>query len=145
MWGNTQNSLEGLKRCCRYKDSSRPSDDENDDDEDAPGLAISKSKNCKKKKNPGKKKKKKLPIKKPSNASQGNKASSAAPEYQAGNYSDERLKWIRALSASEGLSFRQASDRWNHCSRRSELLQGMSESELKRRRFLVIPKGKNKA
>ena len=62
----------------------------------------------------------------------------AACTYKPGDYAAERKKFI----AESGLPYKQASQAWNTCDRRNELLSHMPHAELVRRRFVISEKKK---
>ena len=115
----------------RYKDASRDSEDEAEDDDPKPATKSAR------------KQKKKKP-QKPKGKTSEKKKEPAGTLYEAGNYKTERLQWIREAVAAKGVSFREAGNQWNSCERRSQLLEGMSKSELIRRRFVLPSKGGKK-
>ena len=100
------------------------------------------------KKGPGKKKKKKQnkQQKRKKKGSPGPKKAKPANvkghgdqdalAYKAGDYAEIRRKFLNDIRKSEGLSFKEACDRWNLSDKRAGLLAGMSYSEMKRRRFI---------
>ena len=57
------------------------------------------------------------------------------PAYQAGSFNAHRLEWIRVYREEYGADWTNASQEWKTSHRRAELLQNVSESEKKRRRF----------
>ena len=68
------------------------------------------------------------------NASQKKKTDSGP--YKAGEYSTLRMQFIRKLQKSQSVSYTDASTAWNESEERAGLLAGMSQAELKRRRFV---------
>ena len=115
----------------RYKDASRGSEDEAEDDDPKPATKSAR-------------KQKKEKPQKPKGKTSEKKKELAGTLYEAGNYKTERLQWIREAVAAKGVSFREAGNLWNSCERRSQLLEGMSKSELIRRRFALPSKGGKK-
>ena len=115
---------------CRFFESSDPGSESE---------AV-KSKNKKKKKPKKKTKKAQAKEQKPKKTDKKNKKEAHpdgnAPEYKAGNYGQSRLAFIRARMSEQGLKFREASKLWESSEERSKILQGMSRSELLRRRFI---------
>ena len=67
------------------------------------------------------------------------------PNYSAGSYSQERLRFIRAMVDAKKASFREASAMRNDSAERASLLEGMSHSEKVRRRFVQPKKPRAKA
>ena len=135
-----------LMHTLRYKNSNIP--DAADDDENEDGYSVDKKAKSKPK---PKKQKQKAKKASPRAAEKDPPKSSKAPTrkqdglsagYKAGSFNEERMKYIRALMADEGLSWKDASASWVVSDRRAELLAGMSPSELSRRRF-KLPKAKS--
>ena len=115
----------------RYKDTSRESDDE--DDEKVPEVEKLKTRGTvARKKQKGRAKQSKSQKAKPSRTAKKGEASS----YKAGSFNEERLKFIKNLREKDGLGWKEASERWMASSKRQGLLDGMSYSELVRRRFV---------
>ena len=89
------------------------------------------------KKHPGKKNKKKTKAKVKNNKS--NKKAKVTDEkeslYKAGDYNQQRLDYISKWR-SKGYTFQECSEGWKNSTRRKKLLANMSQSELKRRRFI---------
>ena len=67
------------------------------------------------------------------------------PNYSPGSYSQERLRFIRAMVDAKKASFREASAMWKDSVERASLLEGMSHSEKVRRRFVQPQKAQAKA
>ena len=63
-------------------------------------------------------------------------AKEAGQQYQAGDYASHREKYIQKLMKKGKCNWKQASQSWNGSMERATLLQSMSVSELKRRRFI---------
>ena len=63
-------------------------------------------------------------------------AKEAGQQYQAGDYAAHREKYIQELMKQSQCNWKQASQSWNGSMERATLLQSMSVSELKRRRFI---------
>ena len=63
-------------------------------------------------------------------------AKEAGQQYQAGDYASHREKYIQELMKQSQCNWKQASQSWNGSMERATLLQSMSVSELKRRRFI---------
>ena len=57
-------------------------------------------------------------------------------EYKAGEYKEARFKYFADKKDEEGISFKEANEKWKQSHERAKLLKGMSHSELKRRRFI---------
>ena len=55
--------------------------------------------------------------------------------YVPGSYKEARLRYI-AKKRERGFSWREACQKWNQSSARASWLEGLSQSELKRRRFI---------
>ena len=123
-----------LMHTLRYKNSNIP--DDADDDENEDGYSVDKQKAKKASPRAAEKdppKSSKAPTRKQDGLSAG---------YKAGSFNEERMKYIRALMADEGLSWKDASASWVVSDRRRKLLAGMSPSELSRRR-VKLPKAKS--
>lgn len=58
----------------------------------------------------------------------------SSTSYVAGDFSTRRQKFIRAL-CSFGVTYKDANRQWQDSDARKQMLLGLSESELKRRRF----------
>ena len=113
----------GLQPRWAREDAGDDEDEEDEGEKRAP----------KPKRKPQKKKTKKRPTKqKKACENQDKKAGSL---YKAGDYKQQRLKYIQRRR-DVGWTFREAADAWNESSRKAKLLAGMSKGELKRRRFI---------
>ena len=122
----------------RFKSDDCESEPE--EDEATPTSKKKKKKTPKKKKPKAKgKKTKKHPEEKPK--PKPGTAKAANGNYVAGGYSKQRMEFIRAAMA-DGVNFRAASKLWNASAEREHLLEGMSRSELIRRRFIKPDKKK---
>ena len=55
--------------------------------------------------------------------------------YVPGSYKEARLRYI-AKKRERGFSWREACQKWNQSSARASWLEGLSQNELKRRRFI---------
>ena len=133
----------------RYKDEEREDDDAGQEEAEEPKKNRKSKKGAKKKQSPKKKKKNKSKATKAGKASSSSKEKNADEDpkekgchelrtYKAGSFQEARLAFIREQVA-EGLAWRDASKLWMGSSARAKLLEGMSQSELIRRRF-VAPK-----
>ena len=109
-----------------------------DDDEDADEEEAKDQKKGTKKKKASKKQTKKVHVNKKNKGTAKAKAvaSSAECTYKARNYASARKAFI-AKRRKKGATYKDASAAWNASEARQKLLAGMSESELKRRRFVV--------
>ena len=56
--------------------------------------------------------------------------------YKPGNFKEERFKFIYETMKEKGIPFKEASKLWIPSARRASLLDGLSKSELQRRRFV---------
>ena len=116
-------------------------DCESEPEEDEASPTSKKKKTPKKKKKPkAKGKKNKKPVEKKPKPKPGT-AKAADGNYVAGGYSKQRMEFIRAAMA-DGVKFRAASKLWDASAERAHLLEGMSRSELIRRRFIKPDKKK---
>ena len=122
----------------RYKDGDRDSDDEGDENDvpDKKPKAKPKGKKPCKKKNKKKKSPKASPKVSPSKPTEPKvtDAVGKASSYKAGSFQDARLSFMRKLKA-DGVAWMEASKQWMSSDERAALLEGLSEGELKRRRF----------
>ena len=112
----------------RWKNADYNSDDEADVDADMKGTSGKKKHPAKKRKKGNKKTGKK-------DATPKRSAEAVETCYQPGKFRQARIDFIRKLVEKEGLSWREASQRWLPSPLRASLLAGLSKSELSKRRF----------
>ena len=72
----------------------------------------------------------------PKKAKSKKKGHQTGENYKPGDYAAERKRYIAEMIEWYDVKYREASSWWNESSERAELLKGMSEQELRRRRFI---------
>ncbi|CAE7504916.1 unnamed protein product [Symbiodinium sp. CCMP2592] len=137
--------LENLKKISTFKSEAiLPSDQWSKDDDEIPlQHADDEDPETETRKNKKKKKtdacaKLEAPRKKPKQSSAGDssKAADSQTLYKPGEFKDQRFAYINRMKAKKGISFREASTMWKTSKKRAALLSGLSEGEMKKRRFL---------
>ena len=110
-------------------------EDEDEEAEDGNRKQQRKRKPQKKKKKKNGSAKKKTKATKPSKNGAKKDAAETSSLYKAGDYQKKRMKFIQRRRAV-GWTYREACDDWNASACKAKLLAGLSQSELKRRRFI---------
>ena len=56
--------------------------------------------------------------------------------YKPAEFQEERFKFINRMKEKKGISYHEASAMWKTSKKRAKLLSGLSESQMKKRRFI---------
>ena len=56
--------------------------------------------------------------------------------YKPGEFREERFKFINRMKEKKGISYNEAAAMWKTSKKRATLLSGLSESQMKKRRFI---------
>ncbi|CAE7267486.1 unnamed protein product [Symbiodinium sp. CCMP2456] len=134
--------LENLKKVSTFQcEAILPSDQWSKDDDDIPLQQAEadaeadeqETRKCKKNKASGAKATRKTA--KQSIAVDSSKPADNQCLYKPGAFQEERFKFIRRMKEKKGISYSEASAMWKTSKKRATLLSGLSESQMKKRRF----------